>query len=332
VTDTPTFRVGLVGLGPIGLAVGKALAERGVTIAGGADPAPALTGQDLRELLSGAGPSVAIDGTAAALYKRMSAGDVIVLCTGSRLSSVAAQIEEAIEHGLHVVSTCEELADARHSSVRAAAALDEKARARAVAVLGTGVNPGLVMDRLVLATAAACVRVDQVRVLRVVDAARRRGPLRAKVGAGLSIVEFNNGLHDQRLGHVGLGESAALVAAGLGLRDALVEENVGPVLCETDGGEVPAGHVLGVRQVATASTRDGRVLVRLELRMYVGAPDPHDRIEIDGDPPIDLRIHGGTQGDRATVGTVVNAVPFLVRATPGLHSVLTLPLFGLTPV
>src|SRR5437016_173621 len=173
---TPHARVALVGLGPIGIEVGRALAGReSLALLGAADPAPDKVGRRLSDLLGGAFEEVVVRPTAAALYAESAAergrADVALLCTGSRLQQVLPQIEEAIDAGLHIVSTCEELAypELRHSGL--ARKIDRRARDRGVAVLGTGVNPGLVMDRLVLAVASACVRVDTVRVTRVVDAA-----------------------------------------------------------------------------------------------------------------------------------------------------------------
>lgn len=330
-------RVALVGLGPIGIEVGKALAGREtIEFLGAADPAPAFAGRNLGEIvgLPAKNPPLPIDSSAAALYARTASSrggrDVVLLCTGSRLDSVAGQIEEAIAAGFHVVSTCEELSypELRHAS--AARRIDSGAKARGVSVLGTGVNPGLVMDRLALAAAAACVRVDRVRVTRVVDAARRRGPLRAKVGAGLTREEFAAGVAARKLGHVGLSESAAIIAIGLGLSIEEITETIEPVIAvsETDG--IPPGRVLGLHQIALVQAGDEPKVV-LDLTMAVGVADPSDRIEIQGDPPVDLRVFGGFHGDRATVGCVVNAIPFIVSAPPGLHTVVTLPLFGLFP-
>lgn len=328
-------RVALVGLGPIGIEVGKALAERGnVDVLGAADPAPDKARRTLREVLgSGAGGPV-VDASAAELYARSSGErrktDVVVLCTGSRLGSVTPQIEQAMEAGMHVVSTCEELSypELKHSAL--GRRIDEAAKAHGVAVLGTGVNPGLVMDRLALAAAGACVRIDQVRVTRVVDAAKRRGPLRAKVGAGLTREEFLEGVAAKKLGHVGLPESAAMIALGLGLPIDDITETIEPVIAarETDG--ISAGRVLGLHQIALVQAGDERKVV-LDLTMAVGVEDPADTIEIDGDPPVRLRVAGGFHGDRATVGCVVNAIPFVIDAPPGLHTVVTLPLFGLSP-
>ena len=333
---SPRARVSLIGLGPIGIEVGKALAGReGIELAGAADPAPDKAGRPLASMLDGAFPGVMVTPSAAALYGATSGSrsrsDVAVLCTGSRLHSMLPQIEEAIAAGLHIVSTCEELAypELRHAPM--ARQIDRMAKEKGVAVLGTGVNPGLVMDRLVLAIAAACVRVDSVRVMRVVDAAKRRGPLRAKVGAGLTREEFAAGVSAKKLGHVGLSESAAIIALGLGLPIDEITETIKPVIAQKDLDGIPAGGVLGLHQVALVQAGDEPKVV-LDLKMAVGAPDPADRIDIEGDPPLHIVAAGGFHGDRSTIGTVVNAIPFIVSAAPGLHNVVTLPLFGLRPL
>ena len=333
---SPRARVCLIGLGPIGIEVGKALAGReGIELAGAADPAHDKAGRPLASMLDGAFPGVVVTPSAAALYGQTSGSrsrsDVAVLCTGSRLHAMLPQIEEAIGAGLHIVSTCEELAypELRHTPM--ARQIDRMAKEKGVAVLGTGVNPGLVMDRLVLAVASACVRVDSVRVTRVVDAAKRRGPLRAKVGAGLTREEFLAGVSAKKLGHVGLSESAAIIALGLGLPIHEITETIKPVIAERETDGVPRGGVLGLHQVALVQAGDEPKVV-LDLKMAVGAPDPADRIDIEGDPPLHLVVAGGFHGDRSTIGTVVNAIPFIVAAAPGLHNVVTLPLFGLRPL
>jgi 4-hydroxy-tetrahydrodipicolinate reductase len=328
--------VALVGLGPIGIEVGKALAGRdGIEFLGAADPAPEIAGRRLSDLLqTPAAPALKVDASTRDLYAR-SAGsrqkrDVVVLCTGSRLDNVVSQIEEALEAGFHVVSTCEELSYPELKHAALGRRIHQKAESRGVAALGTGVNPGLVMDRLALAAAAACVRVDKVKVTRVVDAAKRRGPLRAKVGAGISREEFVAGVASRKLGHVGLSESAAIIAIGLGLPIHEITETIEPVLAEKETDGVAPGRVLGLHQIALVQAGD-EVKVALDLTMAVGVADPSDTIEIAGDPPVNLRVSGGFHGDRATVGCVVNAIPFLVGANPGLHTVVTLPLFGLFP-
>jgi 4-hydroxy-tetrahydrodipicolinate reductase len=336
VNASGVVRVALVGLGPIGIEVARALVLRpGVAILGAADPAPDKAGSDLGVLLAGRAIKMPVFGDASELYARSQStrgpADVALLCTGSRLAQVEHQILQAIDAGLHVISTCEELAFPYLRAGKLAQRLDARARERKVAILGTGINPGMVMDRLPLAVAAACVRVEQVRVRRVVDVALRRGTLQRKVGAGLTEDEFHAGVAQGRLGHVGLGESAALVARGLRAPLDDVSETIEPVVADVEQGGVAKGRVLGLRQRASAVSA-GREIVTLDLQMSVNAQEPHDHISIDGDPPVDVLIRGGFHGDRATVGTVVNAIPYVLSGPPGLRTVLSLPLFGVFPI
>jgi 4-hydroxy-tetrahydrodipicolinate reductase len=298
------LRVAVVGLGPIGIEIVRALvARRDLRIVAAADVSPSLSGRGLAELVPGA-PDVRIDGELELALGR--GAEAMALCTSSRFNTVVPSLELAISRRVHVVSTCEEMA-APVIEPQIWARLDERARHADVTLLGTGVNPGFVMDRLPLQLAGACVTVRSVAVERVVDAALRRGPLRKKVGEGLTPQQFAEGVREKKIGHVGLGESALLIAHGLGWRLERYEESIEPAL----GSD---GKCLGLRQRGRGVV-GGVERISLMLDMYVGALDPHDRVVLDADPPIDCTIAGGTHGDRATVATAVNALARL-RSLP----------------
>jgi 4-hydroxy-tetrahydrodipicolinate reductase len=205
-----------------------------------------------------------------------------------------------------------------------------------VAAVGTGVNPGFVMDTLAVVATAVCRRVDAVRVLRIVDAGTRREALQRKVGAGLTEDEFHRLAQQKKIRHVGLTDSLVFIADALGWNLERVEEEIAPVLSpkevRTEYLTVKRNAVAGVRQVARGWPRSERgghgkhEVLRLELQMYVGAPVPRDEIEIHGDPPLHLVMHGGTPGDIATPAILVNMIPRLLEARPGLHTMRTLPL------
>ena len=319
-------RVSLVGMGAIGREVWTALVGRpNVTIVSVVDPA--LIGRDPGEVAGGASSGVRIVGT---VQEGFAPGvHVALLLTTSGTAEMVPTLDAAAAAGVDVVSSCEDLAYAPLATPELARSIDARARQAGVTVLGTGVNPGFVMDRLPLQIAAACVRVNAIRVERVVDAAKRRGPLRAKVGADLTPEEFRAGVAARRLGHRGLPESCALI--GVGLRRPLddIRNVIEPVITSAANPRagITPGRVAGLRQSAIG-VYQGREIVRLDLEMSVSAPDPHDRIWIDGDPPLDVVINGGTHGDRGTVGTVINAIPAVVAASPGLKTVLDLPLYG----
>jgi 4-hydroxy-tetrahydrodipicolinate reductase len=301
--------VGVVGLGPIGIEIARAVAAHPrLRLVGVADANPALAGRSLAGLGTGL-PRLTIDRDLAALLGRGTAA--LGVATTSRLAELRPLLRAAVAAGVHAVTTCEEMAaPPADAGLRR---LDAAARAAGVSLLGTGVNPGFVMDRLVLQVSAACVRVDAVEVTRVVDAARRRAPLRKKVGEGLTPAEFRRGVAEGRLGHVGLGASVRLVARGLGWALDEVKETLGPV----QGAD---GRCLGVKQEARGVV-GGKVRIRHKLAMYVGAEAPHDRIVIAGDPPLDVAIAGGVHGDRATIGTVVEGLVRAPRLPRGLITV-----------
>jgi 4-hydroxy-tetrahydrodipicolinate reductase len=317
------------GLGPIGLGIARlALARRGLEIVGAVDIDPQKAGRDLGELL-GLAPAGVLVSTDAAATLAAAHPDVVLHATGSSLARVQPQLRAIVDSGANVVSTCEELSFPWTAQPQLAADLDAQARRAGVTLLGAGINPGYAMDALPLMLTAPCAAVRSVRVLRVVDAARRRGPLQRKVGAGLSPAEFATRVEDGSVRHVGLPESLHMLATGLGWALSRSEDTIEPVVAdrpiETEFVRVAAGQVAGVRQVAKGFVGDQAVLT-LELQMYVGAPDPQDSVVIDGDPPVHITVAGGFQGDLATAALVVNAAPVVVRANPGLASMRDIPL------
>jgi 4-hydroxy-tetrahydrodipicolinate reductase len=259
---------------------------------------------------------------------RNAAPDIVTHATSSYMQTVLPQIIEIVEQNASVVSTAEELSYPFVKHPDLAKKVDERAREKKVVVLGTGVNPGFLLDTLAVALSGVCQTVNSIRAERVVDASRRRLSLQKKIGAGLSQEEFERKVAEGTIKHVGLPESVGLIALAMGWKLGDIQERITPVIAETavenDFIKVPAGAVAGVRQVAKGIL-GGQELVVLDLRMYLGAQNPHDSILIDGVPPVDMTIRGGVQGDRATPAIIVNALPKIDRLEPGLRTMLDLP-------
>jgi 4-hydroxy-tetrahydrodipicolinate reductase len=317
----------LMGLGEIGQAIARAAFLRSdLDVVGAVDPSPSLAGRSLAQVLGGAAPEVRIARDLAAASPPP--GAVVLHATRSLLADALPEIEAAVRAGLHVVSTCEELADPSVDHEEEGTALDRLCEEHGVAVVATGVNPGFVLDRLPALLAQSTGAVRHVLGVRVVDLAARRAALRRKMGVGLTEDAFQ-AAHDRgELGHVGLRQSASLVAQSCFEADAYeIEEDdiVALVADEERRGEVPLqpGEIAGVQQVARAFA-DGREIVRLELTLQVGAEDPRDEIVIDATPPLRVLVPGGVPGDLATANAVVNAVHALVERQ-GLLTVLDLP-------
>ena len=252
--------------------------------------------------------------------------DVVCHSTGSRLRDVAGQLKDLLRRGAHVVSTCEELSFPLDAAIRED--LNQVARANNVTLLGTGVNPGFVMDKLPLTLTAVCQQITSLDIIRIQNASTRREPLQRKVGAGMTVDEFRAAVGAGKIKHMGLRESLLMVGNGLGVEfEQVSDETIEPIVAErevvTQYLKVAPGQVAGVHQTIGGK---GRIDVRLELRMYVGAEDvAADRVVVRGVPDLELEIKGGVHGDRATAAMVVNAIPRVVSARPGVLTMDDIP-------
>lgn len=324
-----TLRVVSFGLGPIGQAVARlVLGKRTLQLVGAIDADPAKAGKDLAELLGLEAPTGLVVEADALLALQRLQPDVVLHCTSSHLPAVKEQLLTAIQAGVDVVSSTEELLlpDLQHPAL--ARELDEAARAAGVSVLGTGVNPGFAMDLFAVVASAATADVRSVKCTRIVDAATRRLPLQKKIGAGLTKGEFQKQLDAGKVGHVGMRESVGLVARALDLGVDRIEQTVEPVLAAEDHKTpfltVKEGQVAGLRNHGHGYAGK-QLVVHLDLSMYVGAPDPRDEIQLEATPPIHVKVVGGIPGDEATAAILVNSVHGLAAAPPGLRSVLDTP-------
>jgi 4-hydroxy-tetrahydrodipicolinate reductase len=218
--------------------------------------------------------------------------------------------------------------------VRLARKVDALAKKAKVAVLGTGVNPGFVMDALPIALTAACQRVDRVTVHRIQDARYRRLPFQQKIGAGLTTEQFEKQKAEGGIRHVGFTESIAMIADSLGWTLDRITDDVQPKLAQvTISSEflaVDPGYVCGIVQEGIGYRKKDPA-IRLYMEAYLGAPDPYDLIEIDGNPRLSVKIAGGVHGDIATAAIVVNSIPKVLDAAPGLHTMRDLPLPSFFP-
>ncbi len=312
------------GIGPIGASILKLMREKeAIEIIGAIDNDPAKIGKDLGEVVgaSDAPWGVKVSGDARGVLEQ--SADIVMHTTSSSLPKVVDQLLACMDVGSCVVSTCEELSYPYRTHPELATQLDKAAKENGVALVGTGVNPGFVMDKLVITLAAVSQRVEHAKALRIVDASKRRLPLQKKIGAGLSVEEFRARVKEGTIKHVGLPESVAMVADSLGLRVDEITETIEPKVAtervQTEFLTVESGQAAGVHQIARGLS-DGKELIYMELQMYVGAKDPADTVELKGHPNISLVIPGGSHGDVATASVAVNSIPPILEAPAGLRT------------
>ncbi len=328
--NSETIRVVQYGLGPIGQGSARLILEKQksdqVQLVGAIDIDPEKVNQTVGSLLN-ADSDILISADAEQVLSQTKP-DVVVHTTSSFMPQVETQLVQCIVSGASVVSSTEELPYPFDRYPEIANRLDALAKEHGVSILGTGVNPGYAMDLLALVATGACTNVESVKVQRRVDAGLRRLPLQKKVGAGISVEEFQNRQAQGGFGHIGLVESLRLVMHGLGWSIDQYSELLEPVICEetveTPYITVTPGRVAGIKHTAEAVS-NGSVKVSLDLRMYVGAKQPEDRVIVAGNPPINLVVEGGIFGDTATVAALINAIPHIFQASSGLKTVSDLP-------
>ncbi len=329
----PNIRVMPFGLGPIGAAIVKQIAARpGFKIVGAIDIDPAKAGRDLGDVVGlPKRLGVRVSDTAAKALKAAKP-DVVILCTSSSIKKVMPQIETILKAKTAIVSTTEELSYPGYTHIRQARQIHAWAKKAKVGVLGTGVNPGFAMDALPIALTAVCERVDRIMVNRVQDARIRRLPFQQKIGAGLTTEQFQKKVDDGSVRHVGLTESIAMIADAMGWTLDRITDDIQPKLASvTVSSEflaVDPGYVCGIIQDGVGYRKNDAV-IRLHMEAYLGAPESYDSVEIEGSPRMSSKISGGIHGDVATASIVVNSIPKVLNAPPGLHTMrdLALPSF-----
>jgi hypothetical protein len=329
----PKIRVLHVGLGPIGAAVAKQISSRAAfAIVGAVDIDPQKVGHDLGDVL-GLSQRLKVrvaDDLAATITRTRP--HVVVHCTSSSLKTVAPQLETILKTRTPIVSTTEELSYPWRAAKRLAAAIDAQAKKAKVAVLSTGVNPGFAMDVMPITISAVCERVDAVHVRRIQDARVRRLPFQQKIGAGLSVEEFEARVAKGTVRHVGFSESIAMIGDALGWPLDRITDDITPKIAteavSSSKLKVKAGEVCGIVQDGIGY-RKGEPVITLHLEAYLGAPESYDAVEIVGSPHLNMKFDGGIHGDVATASMVVNSIPKVIAAAPGLRTMrdLAIPSF-----
>ncbi|MEM8550633.1 MAG: hypothetical protein AAGF10_07565 [Verrucomicrobiota bacterium] len=319
------------GLGPIGIACLNELVRKPwAEIVGAVDIRSELIGKNLAEVT---GDNSLKEAIVYESFEELSVrvqADAVLHTAGSKAAISLEQAKPMLGKGLAVVSSCEELLFPALRAPEETKATDQYCQATGGRILGTGVNPGFVLDVLPLCLSGVCATVTGVYGERVVDASTRRQPLQKKVGSGMEPDTFRALGEVGKAGHAGFQESLMLIADALGWKVGPITETIDAIVAtetiKTDFFTVAPGETAGLHQVVKAETAEG-FPIHLDLKMYQGAKDPHDTIRLNSEPPIEATIKQGVAGDLATVAALINAIPRLLQAKPGvrLMSELSVP-------
>lgn len=331
------IRVALYGVGAVGALIAKHLLEKqGIDIVAAIDIDPQKLNKDLGEVLQlGKETGITITDNVEETLEE-TRPDIVVHATSSYLRQTFSQIGALVKLNVNVVSTCEELSYPYISEPKLAKELDALAKKHNVTVLGTGINPGFLMDTLVITLTAPCTRIDRIEAIRIMNAATRRVPFQKKIGAGLTIEEFNTKIKNKQItGHVGLEQSIAMIAEALAWKlDRITVEPAEPIIAKksvaSNDVQVPAGRVAGLKQTSRA-TVNNKEAITLHFEAYIGAEQEYDAIIVHGVPNISQKIQPCVHGDAGTVAMIANAIPRVINAPAGLQTMKDLPVPHGTP-
>ncbi len=322
------------GLGSMGSLMARiSLEKRDLELVGAVCRRTQLQGTDLADYLGDeAARGVKIFPDFAAAQREVSA-DVAITAANSLLPDEIPIVDSAVAAGLNVVSIAEEMAYPAAADPAAAQHLDEIARDAGVTVLGTGINPGFVLDLLIIVFTGICRRVDSIYAERVNDLSPYGGAVMTTQGIGLTPEEFDAGLRDGSvLGHIGFRQSVAMVADALGWELERVEETREPIIGGRERrGEhviVPAGKVAGCRHAVRGFVA-GHPLIELvhpqQIEPGAEGQKTWDLIRVEGEPKIEMRVEPEMAGGTGTASIAVNMVPLVHAAASGLVSMKDLP-------
>lgn len=324
-------KIVLYGVGAVGSLIAKSLLKKeGVNIVGAIDIAEDKVSRNLGKALGLSrtlGVTISKDVN---FVLSKTNPDIAIHATSSFFKDTYPQIVSIVKHGVNVVSTCEELSDPYFTQPKLARKLDALAKKQNATVLGTGINPGFLMDTLVITLTAVCQKIDKIKAVRVMNAATRRLPFQKKIGAGLTVEKFNRKIENKQItGHVGLEQSIAMIADALAWKlDKIEAESVEPVIAKkpvkSASIKVKAGEVGGLKQKAKGILKNKEVIV-LDFQAYIGAEEEYDIIKIEGVPNVRQRIQPCVHGDIGTVAMVVNSISKVINAPAGLLRMKDLP-------
>lgn len=259
--------------------------------------------------------------------------EIAIQATCSKIADAREELEILVQHGVHVISIAEQLAYPASSSPAFAAALQRMAVAQGVAIVGTGINPGFVLDLLVITLSGVCADIQAITATRINDLSPYGPSVLASQGVGLSPAAFNRGLKQGAVaGHYGFAESIHLIAGALGWEIERIEETLEPIVARVRRATpfvcVEPGQVAGCRHTALAYREDRPVITLIhpqQVHPELEGVETGDLIEITGTP--DIRLAGSPEipGGQGTIALAVNMIPRVLNAAPGLHTMLDLP-------
>lgn len=259
--------------------------------------------------------------------------NIVLLATDSFTRKAYDKIKFIVEHKCNVISTAEEMAYPQAKEPELSKEMDRIAKENGVTILGTGVNPGMMMDLLAICISGVMRDVHDMEISRVNSLSPFGPTVMEEQGVGLTLDEFNNKLSkDELSGHVGFIESTYMIANALGLEVNNFEQTMSPIVTNVDRkspyGFAKAGDVAGVDMRSFAKLSNDTKINMIhpqQIEPELEGISTGDYIKIKGTPEINLSNVPEVEGGIGTIAICVNMIPHVINAKAGLKTMIDLP-------
>ena len=329
-----SIRVLILGTGQMGSGIARmVLAKPGLELVGAFGERAHRVGMDLGEVIGlerAIGIPINVDLEKVIEETRP---EVAIQATCSRATDAAGEISILVQHGVNVISIADEMVYPQHKFPALAESLHWEAVSHGVSILGTGANPGFVLDLLVITLTGVCADIHTITARRVNDLSPYGPSVLMSQGVGLTPEAFHEGLQNYTIvGHVGFAESMHMIARAVGWEIERIEETREPIVSQvrraTSFVTVEPGQVAGCHHKAIAYV-GGIPVITLDHPQQVEPQlegiQTGDSIEILGSPHISFAGNPEIPGGQATMALAVNTIPRVLNAAPGLHTMADLP-------
>ena len=329
-------KVAVWGFGAMGSGMVRALlTKKGVDIVGICDMHPQRVGKSMFDVLGvdrAGREDVIIKADINEVVTEKSC-HVSLVATDSFTDKVFDKVILLCEKGVNVITTAEEMAYPQAGQPELSAKMDECARKNNVSVLGTGVNPGLIMDLVALCLSGGMTDVSSVQCRRVNSLSPFGPAVMEEQGVGMTKKDFEDHVAAGTMaGHVGFRESVYMMDAALGLGVDRFEQQMLPIVTDVDRkspyGFAAAGDVAGVNMTGQGF-KNGEVVYDMihpqQIEPQLGGVSTGDYIVLKGSPEISMAITPEIDGGVGTIAMCINTVPHIINARAGLRTMIDLP-------
>ncbi len=329
-------KIAIWGFGAMGSGMARMLAtKKGVEVVGVCDMHPDRVGKNMYEVLeleqAGRPDAMIKDKIEDVVYK--GSCDLCLIATDSFTKKAFPKIKYVLEQKINVISTAEEMAYPKAQEPELAKEIDRIALENGVSVLGTGINPGLIMDLLVVCLTGCMTNVESLEAKRVNSLSPFGPAVMEEQGVGMSIDKFNKEVEEGTMaGHVGFAESIGMIADALGWKVDKFEQQMKPIATDVDRkspyGFAKAGDVAGVNMTGQGYV-DGEVKIDMihpqQIEPEQVGVNTGDYITIKGTPEVNMSITPEVEGGLGTIAMCVNMIPLVINADAGLKTMIDLP-------